>query len=392
MLKKISIILSLIFCFLISHPVFAADTRVPELRTGSFHATLLQGISKTFNMENAAADACFKKAIDLEPDHPTGYVLAAMLHSFAYEMSYSLEQRQKEKEAILYYSEEALARGEKRIARYPKDSRAHLAMALAKIAKVNWALKEKKYLVLVRETSNIWDYLEEAKSADPNNYDVDFLMGWLHYHIDHFQGVTGLLSSWLIEDGNRQKGLQEITQAAQNGYLLRDVAQAELLSVYLNFEKQPAKALPILQDLKKKYPNNYNFCFALGMTWVELHRLEEAQAVAVQIEKNISSGTPPFVPQLWPRYYQLMGRIHFKRGEYGRAESYFQKVIQDKSFYNARTQARSLVYLGMIHDLRKERKYAEDYYRRVLQVEGAEGSAKIDAKGYLKTPYRVNGK
>jgi len=128
------------------------------------------------------------------------------------------------------------------------------------------------------------------------------------------------------------------------------------------------------------------------MTWVALHRLEEAQAVAGQIEKNISSGTPPFVPQLWPRYYQLMGRIHFKRGEYGRAESYFQKVIQDKSFYNVRTQARSLVYLGMIHDLRKERKYAEDYYRRVLQVEGAEGSAKIDAKGYLKTPYRVNGK
>ena len=385
-------ILPLIFIFLISHPVFAADQRVAELRTSSFQTNLLQGISKTFNMENATADACFKKAIALEPDHPLGYALVALLHSFAYEMSYSLEQRQKEKEAILYYSEEALARGEKRIARYPKDSQAQLAMALAKIAKVNWAIKEKKYFVLVGETSNIWDYLEAAKSADPNNYDVDFLMGWLHYHIDHFQGMTGLLSSWLIEDGDRQKGLQEITQAAQNGYLLRDVAQSELLSVYLNFEKQPAKALPILQDLKKKYPNNYNFYFALGMTWVEMQRFGEAESIAAQIEKKISSGTSPFVPQLWPRYYQLMGRIHFKRGEYGRAEVYFQKVIQDKSFYNARTQARSLVFLGMIHDLRKERKYAEDYYRRALKAESAEGSAKIDAKAYLKTPYWANGK
>ena len=107
---------------------------------------------------------------------------------------------------------------------------------------------------------------------------------------------------------------------------------------------------------------------------------------------RLCSGASSFVPQLQPRYYQLMGRIHFKRGEYGRAESFFQKVVQDKSFYNARTRARSLVFLGMIHDIRQERRYAEDYYRRVLQVEGAEGSAKIDAKGYLKTPYRVNGK
>lgn len=388
MLKKISIILSLIFCVLISNPVFASDVRVPELRTSGFHTSLLQGINKTFNMENAAADAYFKKAIDLEPENPIGYALEAMLHLFAYEMCYTLEQRQKEKEAILYYSEEALARGEKRIARYPKDSQAYLAMALAKVAKVSWAIKEKKYLVMVQETSNIWNYLEAAKSADPNNYDVDFLMGWLHYHIDHFRGMTGFLSSWLIVDGNRQKGLQEIKTTAQKGYFLRDVAQSELLSVYLNYEKQPSKALPILQDLKNRFPNNYNFHFTLGMTLVELRRFEEAGAVAAQIEKNISCGTSPFVPQLQPRYYQLMGRIHFKRAEYGRAEAYFQKVIQDKSFYNARTQARSLVFLGMIHDLRKERKYAEDYYNRVLKIEGAEGSAKNDAREYLKTPYR----
>jgi len=392
MLEKLSIILSVFFCFLISNPVFASDTRVTELRTGSFQTNLLQGISKTFNMENAAADACFKKAIDLEPDNPTGYALEAMLHLFAYEMCYALDQRQKEKEAILYYSEEALARGEKRIAQHPKDSHAYLAMALAKIAKVSWAIKEKKYLVIAHETSNIWNYLEAARSNDPNNYDVDFLMGWLHYHIDHFQGMTGLLSSWLIAEGNRQKGLQEIKTAAQKGYLLRDIAQSEMISVYLNYEKQPSKALLILQDLKNKFPNNYNFYFALGMTMAELHRFAEAEAIAAQIEKNITSQTPPFVPQLQPRYDQLMGRIHFQRGEYGRAESFFQKVIQDKSFYNNRTRARSLVYLGMIHDLRRERKYAEDYYRLALKTEGAEGSAQTDAREYLKTPYRVTGK
>ena len=86
-----------------------------------------------------------------------------------------------------------------------------------------------------------------------------------------------------------------------------------------------------------------------------------------------------------------MGRIHFKREEYGRAESYFYKAIQDKSFYNIRTKARSLLYLGMIHDIRQERKYAEDYYHRVLKVEGAEGAAQIEARKYLKVPYHLSG-
>ncbi len=392
MLKPISIIVSLLFWLLVSTPVFASETRSAELRTGSYQTYLLQAIHQSFNLEEAAADALLKKALDLEPDNPTGYALEAMLHMFTYEMCFTLEKRQKEKEAILYYSEEALARGEKRIARYPKDSQAYLAMALAKIAKVYWAIKEKRYVVMARETANIWSYLETAKSANPNHHDVDFLMGLLHYHIDQYSGMTGFLSSWLITEGNRQKGLQEIQIAADKGYLLREIAHVQLAAIYQYYEKQPSKALPILQDLRKKFPDNYNFYFSYGVALLELGRFAEAEGVAADIEKNIQSGTHPYVPQLQPRYYQLMGRIHFGRGEYGRSESYFHKAIQDQSFYNLRTLARSLLYLGMIHDIRRERKYAEDYYHRVLKVEGVDGLTQIEARTYLKTPYKVNSR
>jgi len=392
MMKKIPPILCFAFLLYTAYPCFAADTRVMEPRPGNYQSMLLQGINKSFNNDKNAADACLRKAIEMEPDNPIGYALKAVLHLFAYETCFSLEERQKAKEAIFHYSDEALARGKKRIAKNPKDSQAYLAMALAKITKVHWAIKEKRYIVMARETAHIWSYLEKAKSADPNNYDVDFLMGILHYHIDHVAGMTGLLSSLLITEGNQQKGLMEIQTAEQKGYLLRDIAQSELLSIYLNYEKQPSKALPVLQDLRNKFPDNYNFYFSLGVTMVDLRRFAEAEAIAAQIEKNIMAGKPPFVHQLQPRYYQLMGRLHFKRGEYGRAESFFQKALQDKSFYNARTRARALLYLGMIHDIRQERKYAEDYYKRAMKIEGAEGSAKIDAKAYLKTPCRANGK
>jgi tetratricopeptide (TPR) repeat protein len=392
MLKKIWIILFLEFCLLPLNPVFAADMRVPELRTSSFQTNLRQAISKTFNLEMIAAETYMKKAIALEPDNPTGYAFMAMLHLFAYEMCFTLEQREKEKEAIHFYAEGALNRGEKKIAQHPKDSQVLLSMALAKITKVNWAIKEKRYLEMVQETSNIWNYLETAKAADPYNYDIDFLMGLLHYHTDHLVGMTRFLSSLLITSGNRQKGLQELQTAAQKGYLLREIAQSELSSDYLNYEKQPSQALPLLLDLKKRFPNNYNFSFTLCMVLVELQRFDEAAMLAAEIEKNISSGQAPYVGQLQPRYNFLMGRLFFKRGDYEKAETSFQKAVQDKSFYNARTRSRSLVFMGMIHDIRLERKHAEDYYQRALDVEGADGIAKIDAKGYLKTPYKVDGK
>jgi hypothetical protein len=43
--------------------------------------------------------------------------------------------------------------------------------------------------------------------------------------------------------------------------------------------------------------------------------------------------------------------------------------------------------LGMISDVRKERKKAEEYYSKALDVKNGEGTAQIEAKKYLETPY-----
>jgi tetratricopeptide (TPR) repeat protein len=155
----------------------------------------------------------------------------------------------------------------------------------------------------------------------------------------------------------------------------------------LNFEKNPAKALLFARKLKEKFPNNYNFLFALANILSDLHRFEEAFDIARKIERGIQAGIPPFVPQLQPRYYQLMGRILFIQGEYERAAEYFQKALKDTSLYNARVRVLAFVRMGMIHDARKERKQAEEYYSKALEVEGGEGAAQIEAKKYLNTPY-----
>jgi tetratricopeptide (TPR) repeat protein len=83
-----------------------------------------------------------------------------------------------------------------------------------------------------------------------------------------------------------------------------------------------------------------------------------------------------------------MGRIYFTQGDYARAADYFQKSLKDDSEYNARVRVWSYVRLGMICDARNERERAKEYYTLALNIDIGESVAKVEAKKYLKTPYR----
>jgi tetratricopeptide (TPR) repeat protein len=385
--KRRTAILLLALCLssVISAP--QAGAAAAQLRPNQLHSYLRQGVEKVFNLEPQSAGAYLQKAVDLDRDNPIGYAFSALENLFFYEISLDQKEREKYQESMLRSVSEATARGQSRIEKNPHDAQAYFATAMAKIIKVRWAIGQKQYRIVAQETSNIWDYLEKAKEEDPQNYDTYFLMGLLHYHLDHLPPLARFFSSLLIASGDSKKGLQELELAAQKGDLLKELAQSELASVYVNFERQPARALPIARELRKRFPRNYNFSIGLANALSELHQFQEAFAIAREIEKGIQAGTPPFVPQLQPRLNQLMGRIFFNEGEYAKASEYLERTLTDRAPYNARVRAWALVRLGMIHDALKEREQAEECYSRALAEPGGEGFAQVEARKYLDNPY-----
>lgn len=350
--------------------------------------TLRQGVERAFNMDYPGADALFRKAVELDPEDPTGYAFQALNHLFGSEVSFDPKQREASQEAMLYSVGEALARGEQRVAKNPRDGQAYFAMALARTAKFRWAQRQKQTFTAAQQVYGLWTCVERAQQEDPENYDSYLLTGLIRYHIDQLPDLSRYLSSLLITEGDRSRGLQDLERAATRGDLLRDLARSELISVYLNFEKRPARALPLARALQKKYPRNYNFSFALASIQSEMRQFREALAIARDLEKGIASGTPPFAPQLKPRHDQLLGRIYFNQGDYARAEDCFRRSLTDTSDYNARVRAWSYVRLGMIHDVRNEREQAVELYTMALAVESGASIAKVEARQYLKTPYR----
>ena len=374
-------------CLILAISVTETGAAVTQLRPDQLHSHLRQGIEKVFNLEPQSASIHFQKAVDLDRENPTGYAFFALANLFFYEISLDQKEREKYQESMLHYVSEATAKGQTRIEKDPNDGQAYFATAMAKIIKVRWAIGQKLYRIVAQETSNIWDYLEKAKKENPQNYDTFFLMGLLHYHLDHLPPLARFLSSLLIASGDSKKGLQELELAAQKGDLLKELAQSELASVYVNFERQPSRALPIARELRRRFPRNYNFSFALANALSELHHFQEAFATARELEKGMQAGKPPFVPQLQPRLDQLVGRIFFNEGEYAKASEYLEKTLKDKAPYNARVRAWALVRLGMIQDALNKREQAEEYYNRALAEPGGEGFAQVEARKYLDSPY-----
>lgn len=379
--KRLTAILFLTLSLLLP----AGGAAAVEGQPGRLHTFLRQGIEAAFNLDHAGAISSFQKAVELDRESPTGYAFLALAYLFSYETSFDPNDREKSQAEMLRYVGDAVERGEKRVAKNSWDAQAYFALTLAKIVKVRQAIAQRSFLTVAQESTNAWNYMEKTKAADPANYDVYFPMGLLHYHLDQLPGVARFLSSLLITTGDHHKGLQELELAMQKGDLFRELAQAELSSVYINFEKQPAMALAMTVDLRARFPRNFNFSFSLAIILSELGRFEEANAIARDLERRIQAGS--LAPQLRTRHDHLLGRILFSQGEYARAGEYFQKVSKDMAPYNARIRASSLLRLGMTQDLRGQRKQAEEYYKMVLAVEGGEGVAQVDAKQYLKTPY-----
>ena len=153
-----------------------------------------------------ARRALFRKAVELDRENPLGYAFLALAHMFAYEMSFDPKERAREQESMLQDVDEALARGQKRIEKNARNGQAYFAMALAKIVKIRWAIAQKSYFTIIQETAAIWDYLEKAKAEDPQNYDVYFSMGLLHYHLDHLPAAARFFSSLFITAARPRKG------------------------------------------------------------------------------------------------------------------------------------------------------------------------------------------
>lgn len=142
-------------------------------------------------------------------------------------------------------------------AREPDRAEAWFYAAGAHASLVQWRVLRRQRLAAARDGKKIIDALERAVALDPTLHDAYFGIGLYHYYADVAPAALKALR-WLLllPGGDRTRGLEEILRARTQGALLRGEADYQLHRLYLWYEKQPDRALDLLQALDARYPSN----------------------------------------------------------------------------------------------------------------------------------------
>ncbi|MDD5559935.1 hypothetical protein [Candidatus Methylomirabilis sp.] len=352
------------------------DARVQELAVA--------GTDHLLNLDYDLAEQTFARLGDVDR---TG-LLAPFYQAFVTLMR--LQDRKptrQELDAFLAAMRTLIARTEARLKQTPDEPDLLLLLGMAWGSKAMIDGVRGNYFSAYEAIKRTKSYLDACLLRQPIRYDAYYALGLYDYTLSRVAWFYRPLVHLVLPPGDREWGLRELTIASERGAATRMLAKLALLQTYTGIEKDFKKALPLADELLRRFPGNSELYFQAALVYSELRRFPEALEVSRRIRVNLESGRNHFSREMLPRYLQLMGKINMDRGDYPTALSFFRKTIEQPVPRYAWVTAWAWTRTGMIHDLLGERAEAQQSYRMALQVE-TDGIAKDVARQYLHEPYR----
>jgi tetratricopeptide (TPR) repeat protein len=149
--------------------------------------------------------------------------------------------------------------------REPTRVEAWFYLAGAYGARAQWRVLRGERLAAARDGKRIKEALERALALDPDMTDAYFGLGLYLYYADVAPAAIKILR-WilLLPGGDRTRGLEDMLHARRAGTLVRGEAAYQLHLIYLWYEKEPPRALALLQELRARHPRNPHFRQAIA--------------------------------------------------------------------------------------------------------------------------------
>ena len=149
--------------------------------------------------------------------------------------------------------------------REPMRAEAWFYLGGAYGSRAQWWVLRGERLSAARDGRRIKDALDRALTLDPGLADSYFGLGLYHYYADVAPTAVKMLR-WLLllPGGDRVTGLNQMLRARDAGLLVRSEAEYQLHVLYVWYEKQPERALELLDGLQRRHPHNPHFSQAIA--------------------------------------------------------------------------------------------------------------------------------
>ena len=258
---------------------------------------------------------------------------------------------------------------------------------------ISYGLRSDYYWVVKKA----WhDSLKDATSArrlhnrvselQPGNVDARLVQGLHDYIVGSLPLVYRMLGFLAGIHGDKEKGIRTVQDVAQNGKDNRVDAQIFLCALYRR-ENQPRLAIPLVQDLIRRYPRN----FLLRLELSQMYSMAGDEANALSGLREVAAlktrHAPGYDRVPWEKIYFQQGTIQFWYRDLDGALENMKKVTAATEELDLNTGASAYLRMGQIYDLTNRRSLALAAYQKAIAY-APEAEAAQESKKYLSAPYR----
>jgi tetratricopeptide (TPR) repeat protein len=386
-------ILALAALAIVTGPLVAQDTAVQR------------GFEHFYNLEYPEAIAEFQRAIAAEPDNPEFHnhlaqsiVFQEMYRNGALESelvsgSNSFLRRPRLNPApeteswFLAEVAKAMNLGEERLRRNPRDTAALYALGISYGLRSNyfWVVK-KSWRESLKDATAARRYHNRISEIDPNDVDARLVQGLHDYIVGSLPWTWRTLGFMVGIHGDKEKGTRTVLDVARNGRRNRADAEIFLCAIYRR-DNQTRLAVPLVQDLVRRFPRNYLLRMELSQMYSMAGDGKAAIAAIEEVARLKRDRAAGYERVPWEKIWFHEGTIQFWYRDLDGGLENLKKVVTSGAELDLNTGAAAWLRIGQIYDMTARRSQALEAYRKSIAF-APQADAAQEARRYLATPYR----
>jgi tetratricopeptide (TPR) repeat protein len=363
------------------------------------------GYEHFYNLEYDQALADFNKAIALDPGNADLHNHAAetivfqemyrdgALESELVTGNNSLLRRAKlnptpeTRKHFLGEIQKALDLEQARLRRNPNDTGALYAMGITYGLRANYYfLVQKAWVDALHDATTARKLHNRVSELEPSNVDARLVQGLHDYVVGSLPAIYKMFGFLIGFHGDRQRGIRTVEMVAARGSVNRIDAQILLAAIYRR-ERQPAKALPVVEALINRFPRNYLLRFEQAGMYSNLGDGKRAIACVQQVAQLKTQGAPGYTRVPWEAIYYQLGTIQFWYNDLDAALANMQKVTAHADEVDLNTGVLAWMRVGQIYDLEHRHSLAVEAYKKAMAY-APEAEAARESRRYISSPYR----
>lgn len=281
----------------------------------------------------------------------------------------------------------ALQLSQDRLAKNPNDTDALYTLGVAYGLRANY-----NFLVKKAWTDSLRDAGEARKAhtrvteLDPSNYDARLVQGVHDYVVGSLPAFYRALVNVFGVRGDRAGGIRTLKEVAAKGRHNKTDAQV-LLCALLRREGRPREALPLLNDLLRRYPRDYLLRFEKEQMYSAIGDKAAALKELDQLEELKKDKAPGYARIPDEKIWYERASVEFWYNDLTHALEDFKKVTANPKQLDLNTGVLSYMRQGQIYDLTNRHTQAVEAYRRAIAF-APEADAAKESRRYINSPYR----